>query len=143
MADTPTLHASIDSYFLMFDFNIIEENERKDCMIFAADAFHKSVATLAAAKYPVVVDTVFQRQEAFEKTMGYLKDLSVILVGVHCPLNILEKRELERGDRQIGLAKRQIDIVHQDKVYDLEVDTSKLSSEDCANLILQRMKTKC
>jgi chloramphenicol 3-O-phosphotransferase len=32
----------------------------------------------------------------------------VVLVGVHCPLQELERREQERGDRAPGLAARQI-----------------------------------
>jgi len=37
-----------------------------------------------------------------------------------------------RGDRGAGLAEWQLSHVHRHGVYDLEVDTSVLSAEQCA-----------
>jgi chloramphenicol 3-O phosphotransferase len=45
-------------------------------------------------------------------------------VGLFAPLEVLEARERERGDRELGLARWQYDRVHQGVVYDLELDTA-------------------
>ncbi len=51
------------------------------------------------------------------------------------PLAVLEGRERQRKDR--GLARWQYDLVHQGKIYDLEVDTSTATAMDCARKIKQ------
>ena len=56
-----------------------------------------------------------------------LAAFEVFRVGVFAPLDILEARERQRGDRLIGLARWQFDRVHKDMKYDLEVDTSSAS----------------
>ncbi len=38
--------------------------------------------------------------------------LYVLTIGIFCPLEILEKREQERGDQVIGRARGLFDIVH-------------------------------
>ena len=47
------------------------------------------------------------------------------MVGVFAPLEVLEARERERGDRMIGLARWQYERVHRDMTYELEIDTSQ------------------
>ena len=59
-------------------------------------------------------------------------NFDVVFVGVHCPVATLEAREQERDDRDNGLAKSQLPHIHAKAIYDLEVDTEKLSPEDCA-----------
>ena len=53
------------------------------------------------------------------------------------PLDVLEARERERGDRLIGLARWQYDRVHHGKRYDLELDTSKATPMECAETMKQ------
>src|SRR5437660_1463788 len=55
-----------------------------------------------------------------------------ILVAVRCPLPELERREIERGDRQLGLAAMQYDAVHAHGLHDIDVDTSAHSPRECA-----------
>jgi chloramphenicol 3-O phosphotransferase len=59
---------------------------------------------------------------------------------VHAPLNVLEERERQRGDRLIGLARWQYDRVHEGMTYDLEVDTASVSALECAELIRQKFR---
>ena len=56
-------------------------------------------------------------------------------VGVFAPLEVLEARERERGDRLPGLARWQFHRVHQGVTYDLEIDTSRRTSLECAQAI--------
>ncbi|MFG2386435.1 phosphotransferase-like protein [Streptomyces avermitilis] len=54
------------------------------------------------------------------------------LVGVHCPLPELERRESERGDRQPGLAAMQYGEVHSHELHDLDIDSSLHTPAECA-----------
>jgi chloramphenicol 3-O phosphotransferase len=75
------------------------------------------------------------------QSVTVLHTLPVLFVGVRCPLHIAQQRELARGDRTPGQAANQIHLVHAHGVYDLEVDTSVLSSLECAHLIKRRLET--
>lgn len=59
-------------------------------------------------------------------------------MGVHAPLDLLEARELQRGDRMIGLARWQYGRTHAGMTYDLEVDTSRAAPVECAGLIKEK-----
>ncbi|WP_342438860.1 hypothetical protein NSS79_07535 [Paenibacillus sp. FSL L8-0436] len=63
-------------------------------------------------------------------------------VGVFCPLDELERREKERGDRRIGQAKEQLEFVHMEEAYDLKVDTFRDGLEGCVEKILQQMQAE-
>jgi len=68
-------------------------------------------------------------------------ELPAYLIGVRCPLAVLETREKSRRDRTLGQAKAQYALVHAHDIYDLEVDTSLLSPEECAAAIIERIAT--
>ncbi|NGX63131.1 MAG: Chloramphenicol 3-O phosphotransferase [Candidatus Anoxychlamydiales bacterium] len=89
---------------------------------------------LANSGFDLIIDEVIIGDE-FETYKKMFKNHRFITVGIFAPLEIIEKREKSRTDRTLGLAKGQFDIVHKDKKYDLEIDTSKLSPNECANLI--------
>jgi chloramphenicol 3-O phosphotransferase len=71
--------------------------------------------------------------------MAYLlEDLAafpMLMIGVYCEAAELAKRELARGDRKVGLAMSQLDLVHAGKEYDFRVDTTRESPEQCAQQI--------
>ena len=48
------------------------------------------------------------------------------LIGVHCALDELDRRERERGDRRLGEGRTHVtvDAIHTFGPYDLEVDTT-------------------
>lgn len=91
----------------------------------------RAIAALAAEGNNLIVDDVMWGDVAAD----YAKVLSpfrLCWVGVHAPLDILEARERQRGDRDPGAARWQIRRVHQGMRYDLELDTSCTSPADCA-----------
>ena len=63
-------------------------------------------------------------------------------MGVRCPLEIAEHRERERGDRNIGTARYQFERVHIHELYDLEIDTSLLSVDECVARIIRWISNK-
>jgi chloramphenicol 3-O phosphotransferase len=52
------------------------------------------------------------------------------------PAHILEERERVRGNRIVGEARAQVGVIHHGVAYDLTVDTSRQSPEECAGEIL-------
>jgi chloramphenicol 3-O phosphotransferase len=77
----------------------------------------------------------------------------VLFVGVRCPIEvIMERRHVAQAGREqqyvIGTpddplpapVRRWQDEVHKPGVYDLDVDTSLLSPDECAQAIRQRLE---
>lgn len=99
--------------------------------------FHKTIAIFSDKGINLIVDHIlhdaFTRDHIFE----VLADYPVLFVGVHCPLGELERREQSRGDRYIGQGKKQLEFVHQNTMYDIEVDTFLENIESCANRIVE------
>lgn len=96
---------------------------------------HHCIVALAANGLNLIVDHVLQDPAWTSECAQLLERHRVLLVGVHCPLAELERREQQR-DRESGTAKRQLQTVHAHGVYDVEVDTSTLSSDQCARRII-------
>ena len=96
-----------------------------------------AVAAMARAGNNLIVDDVLLEDEMTEYA-ALLADVTFHAVGVFAPLDVLEARERERGDRLIGLARWQYDRVHHGKRYALELDTSNATPMECATLIKQR-----
>lgn len=108
-------------------------------VVFAAvPEFHREVSRqVEGLRQRLIVDHVLQEKEwakDFDATCGSHK---VIRIGVKCPLEVIERRERGRGDREIGMAKKQFKKVHQEILYDLEVDTNSLTAEECVEEILR------
>jgi chloramphenicol 3-O phosphotransferase len=76
-----------------------------------------------------------------------LNGLEVLFVGVRCPIEIVMERRLATwhvGYTADGMVPKPVSLwqqlVHLPGIYDLEVDTSVLTPEECANLIRQRLE---
>jgi chloramphenicol 3-O phosphotransferase len=75
-----------------------------------------------------------------------LAGLSVLFIGVRCPLDVIRQRRRatwQTTDEEINTIPAPVQLwqqaVHDPGIYDLEVDTSLLSSLECAALIQQRL----
>ena len=82
-----------------------------------------AVKAMAECGNSLIVDDVVLRNERKEY-MEILKDFDLRFVRFNAPLGILEDREKQRGDREIGLARGQFETIRRGDGYDLEVDTS-------------------
>jgi chloramphenicol 3-O phosphotransferase len=102
-------------------------------------AWTVGVAAMARAGARIVVDEVFLGGAASQQRWRTaLEGLDVLWVGVRCVPEVAAAREAARGDRVAGMAAAQADSVHRGVSYDLVVDTSQASADDCARLILAR-----
>jgi chloramphenicol 3-O phosphotransferase len=103
-------------------------------------AWSRGVAAMARAGAGVIVDDVFLDGAISQRrTSDYLEGLEVLWVGVRCAPEVAEARERERGDRPAGMAAGQAEAVHRGVVYDLVLDSSSASPEDCARLVAARV----
>jgi len=131
------LHVSVDTYLSQIaqcDLNnsTLMENRFPNIV----NGFHESAAAIARAGNNVIVDYVLQQPEWLGACVKAFEGMPVVFVGVHCPLEVLEKREVARGDRKQGAARFQFDRVHSHCTYDLELDTSSLSVDACVSKII-------
>jgi chloramphenicol 3-O phosphotransferase len=94
--------------------------------------FHRAIAGMAQAGNDLVVDHVLSEPWRLQDCLEVLRGLDVVFVGVHCPLEELERRERVRGDRTPGQAAAQFSRVHQHGRYDFECDTGTSSPRECA-----------
>ena len=90
-----------------------------------------AIAAMARDGLNLIIDTVMLDDEwrLFE---GLLAEFDVHLVGVFADIDVVEAREKQRGDRDIGQARWQSGRVHKGLAYDLTVDTSRVSPAEAA-----------
>jgi len=103
-------------------------------------AWMAGVAAMARAGARIIVDDVFLGGSASqERVRAHLRGLEVLWVGVRCDPEIAVGREIARGDRIVGMAASQAELVHRGVVYDVEVDTGHAESLNCARAIAARL----
>lgn len=99
-------------------------------------AWMAGIVAMAKAGARVIIDDVFLGGAASqERTRAHLEGLNVLWAGVRCGPEIAAGREIARGDRVIGMAASQAEIVHKGVTYDVEVDTGHTESLKCARII--------
>ncbi len=96
---------------------------------------HHAILELAKSGLNIIADHVLLEKKWVTECAELFHDLNAYLIGVRCPLEVLEERERSRKDRTLGQAKAQFIATHENCTYDLEVDTSILSTEECATAI--------
>jgi chloramphenicol 3-O phosphotransferase len=106
----------------------------------AMRGMRRAIVAMATEGNNLIVDEVLLGDDKAADYAALLRPFEVFMVGVFAPLDVLEVRERQRGDRLIGLARWQYDRVHKGVHYDLEVDTGTASALACAELIKQRFR---
>jgi len=145
----PYLHFSIDTFLHMLPerFMTTEDNEPTfenekqlaGLMPGLISSIHHCILTFASQGHNLIVDHVLLNQDWLEECITLLDGYPVLFVGIHCRLKELDRRERQRSTIR-GLARQQIESVHADKIYDLEVDSDNFNAVECANKILQALE---
>jgi chloramphenicol 3-O phosphotransferase len=153
----PFLHVEMDAFLRMLPaaclghpdgltFETVQEDGKPVVIIrtgpVAERAFRgmrHAIAAMAAQGNNLIVDDVLLNGQMPEY-VTLLSAFDLFLVGVFAPLDVLEARERQRGDRMIGLARWQYDRVHKGMKYDLKLDTSSATPMECANPIKQKFR---
>jgi chloramphenicol 3-O phosphotransferase len=141
----PYMLVSLDGFFAMYAERVIDPQTEAEAEAFTKlvpgviEGFHKSAAALAGSGNNLIIDHVLQEDEWLEQCLEYLAEYPVVFVGVKCPLTVLLEREKQRSDREPGTAEYQFNRVHADRIYDVEVDTSVLSPDQCADEVIRAL----
>lgn len=102
---------------------------------------HHAIAAAASRGNNILADHVFVEKVWVDECASLFAEMNAYLIGVKCPLEVVEQREADRKDRTLGQARLQYDVIHKYVKYDLEVDTSLLSAEECAEKVIERLKS--
>jgi chloramphenicol 3-O phosphotransferase len=117
-------------------------------------ALYEAIAAHSRLGLNIVAD--FSHHDHYSKPLGILPKcaklltgLPVLFVGVRCPIEIVLERRLATwgkgynadGSIPAPVQRFQRDV-HIPGIYDLEVDTSKISSQACAALIERRLRDR-
>ena len=107
-------------------------------------ALYESIAAHSRLGLNVVVDV--GHHDAYSAPLHVLADaarrldrLPVLLVGIRCPIDVIMQRRGTPDDSVPEPVQRWQHAVHDPGIYDLEVDTSVMTSEECARAIRQRL----
>lgn len=95
------------------------------------------IKCFADCGHDVAVDEIFTGDVPLHHYVKALQDHTVYFVGIVCELHELERREKQRGNRSLGLARGQIDFIHKHKnYYDLIIDSTHCDAMICAQNVL-------
>jgi chloramphenicol 3-O phosphotransferase len=129
-----------------------ERPDLEELVVVLYAALYESVAIHAQLGLGVVADV--DHHESYSKPLQILAQcarrldgLSVLFVGVHCPVEVLWQRRERSWGQSVSTADEELraavqrwqEAVHADVAYDLEVDTSQLTPARCADLIAARL----
>jgi chloramphenicol 3-O phosphotransferase len=151
---TPFLHVAMDVFLNMLPkamighpdgliFESVWDQGRPSVVIRTGPVMERAmrgmrhaIAAMATQGNNLVVDEVMTREGQDREYRELLSGFDLRFVGLFAPLEVLEAREQQRGDRQIGSARWQYERVHRGVVYDLEIDTSEIGPQEAAQMIL-------
>ena len=89
------------------------------------EGFNRCLPALADGGNHLIVEFIVETRAWMDRLLRLLGGHDVFFVGVHCPLQELERRERIRGDRRIGEAGADYRVAHSFGHYDFEVDTTQ------------------
>jgi chloramphenicol 3-O phosphotransferase len=150
-SDEPWIRLGIDAFWNAIDERWMEHGSRAaEGFLWTADArivpgpvgqrlaagMRAAVAAFARAGNDVLVDDVFIDPDWLDAWRHELSDLEWFFVGVVAPIEVLEERERARGNRIVGEARAQVDVIHDGIEYDLIVDSARQSPQECAEVIM-------
>lgn len=99
------------------------------------DGYHRSLAAYALAGNNLIIEHIIDNEIWFKQLVELFDPFDVFFVALHCDVKELERREQARNDRVIGSAAQDFEIIHQGKVYDLELQSSALVEDNVSQLL--------
>lgn len=140
--DTPYYHICCDDFMNMTPKHILDKDF--DTQISITQGIMQETILLFSEKgHNVIVDDVIldlpDKIDWLYKYSVILQNSNVLFVKVNCSLDELKRREIKRGDRGIGRSEWQLWHMDNSVIYDLEVDTSINTTEECADQIISKL----
>lgn len=101
---------------------------------------HREVVTHYQAGSSVIVDTALMDRRALLDAAECFAPIDGYFIGVKPPLEVSEQWEAAREDRRVGHARAHYDLIHAHGIYDLVLDSSRRTPQECAQAILERVQ---
>ena len=143
--DEPFWHYSIDHFrdASVLPMQRIENGDFSWSGMRAAffEGFHRCLPALAQAGNNLIVEHIVETKAWMSRLVQLLAPFDVFFVGLHCPLSELEQRELQRGNRRVGEARQDYNVVHTFGTYDIEVNSIQ-HLEDNKNAVLKAWESR-
>jgi chloramphenicol 3-O phosphotransferase len=153
IAGRPMLHVQMDAFLEMlparmfgsdegYRFETWEEDGRPVTAVIGGPVLattmrgmRGAVAALAEAGNDLIVDEVIWDPADLADYRRRLAAFDFHTVGLVAPLEVIEARERQRGDRDLGLARWQYGKVHAGMDYDLTLDAAEATPAELAAAI--------
>ena len=106
--------------------------------------FHRCLPALTAASNDLIVDHIIEFPTWRTSLAQLLADTDTVLVGVHCQLAELDRREQARGDRHPGEGRAHVleNQIHAFGPYDYEVDTTGGITSELVDSLIQAWRAR-
>ena len=106
-------------------------------------SWYTGLSGIARAGAHLILDEVLLSGRAGqERLRSAFSGVELIWVAVRCDPDVAASREARRLDRVEGMARQQALSVHAGVVYDVEVDTTHSSTEECVRDIARQLSLK-
>lgn len=138
------LMAGVDMFWGMLDERTLPVgNFRTDSdeMRRITRGWHRAVAALAREGNNVIVDELWTHHWWFEDWHQALGDLRWCSVLLKARLAALTAREVQRGDRPLGLAAADLAIAPTEEPFDLVIDTDTKTVAECVAAVIRLITT--
>lgn len=137
----PYIHLQWDSFLAMIPTESIHSKQRawQDLVSSMRNCMHAAVLNIYEQGLNVVWDNAMHPSR-WKSVAEEFADSRIFLVGVICDIKELERRELVRGDRSIGMARTQAEEMHINVDYDLHIDTTKTTAIENAEIVMRGIR---
>ena len=112
-----------------------EEPIWEDDVFKATSMMCRDIALSLNNGYGVIIDHVMTSERIYKAVWSVLPESSVMKVLVTCSIEMLRKREEDRGNRCAGSAEASLRYLFPKDGYDILVDTSERSAKGAADAI--------
>ena len=99
------------------------------------EGFHRSIPAFAAAGNNLIVEHIIENESWLRRLVLLLESQDVFFVGLHCPLDELERRARLRGDRKVDEARADFQVTHTFGAYDFECTLMDGANDVASKLI--------
>jgi chloramphenicol 3-O phosphotransferase len=139
----PPLTISIDSFYCHIMLPGLAEVSRDKWKDFNwASALYATASAMVREGHDVIIDTLTVEPLTDNHLLTHFESIVTYFIGLHCPLEFIRQRMRpgqENDAKALKGAEDQFLTVHANAqhYYDLELDTSMLSTKDCAEKVLR------
>lgn len=99
------------------------------------EGFEQSLTAYVRCGNNLIVEHIMESCAWLLRLVRLLADEDVFFVGLHCDLAELERREIARGDRNVGDARRDYHQIHSYCLYDTELDSASPPETNADRLV--------